>query len=232
MRIPDIANFTADWSAEVCADATLDDLDPQAIAMARANFAAKNKDRPYSSDIDSWSVEAFLDRVKITRNGQVTRTTLLLLGRPEAIHYIQPAVAQITWELRADEEAYEHFGPPFLLTTSEVYSRIRNTMQKIDLQNQLVPLEMRKYEKSVILEALHNAIAHQDYHLQSRIIVTETSDQLCFVSVGGFFEGKLEDYTLGDRTPQRYRNRFLADAMVHVNMIGSSAEFVGGLRFG
>jgi ATP-dependent DNA helicase RecG len=92
-------------------------------------------------------------------------------------------------------------------------------MQKIDLQNQLVPLEMRKYEKGVILEALHNAIAHQDYRLQSRIIVTETADQLYFESAGGFFEGKLVDYTLGDRTPQRYRNRFLADAMVNINMI-------------
>ena len=208
-----------DWSAGICSQATLDDLEPQAIAMARTNFSAKNKDRPLAEDIESWSLDTFLDRAKITRNGQITRTALLLLGRPEAIHHIQPAVAQITWQLQAEEQAYEHFGPPFLLATSEAYSRIRNTMQKIDLQNQLVPLEMRKYEKGVILEALHNAIAHQDYRLQSRIIVTETTDQLYFVSAGGFFEGKLSDYTLGDRTPQRYRNRFLADAMVNVNMI-------------
>lgn len=212
-------SMSDDWSTGICAQATLDDLEPQAIAMARTNFSAKNKDRPLAEDIESWSLDTFLDRAKITRNGQITRTALLLLGRPEAVHHIQPAVAQITWQLQAEEQAYEHFGPPFLLTTSEVYSRIRNTMQKIDLQNQLVPLEMRKYEKGVILEALHNAIAHQDYRLQSRIIVTETTDQLYFVSAGGFFEGKLSDYTLGDRTPQRYRNRFLADAMVNVNMI-------------
>jgi len=212
-------NVTEDWSAEICAHATLDDLDPQAIVMARANFEVKNKDRPFAADIKSWSLDALLDRAKITRDGRITRAALLLLGRPEAAHHLQPAVAQITWQLKAEEQAYEHFGPPFLLTTSEVYSRIRNTMQKIDLQNQLVPLEMRKYEKGVILEALHNAIAHQDYRLQSRIIVTETADQLYFESAGGFFEGKLADYTLGGRTPQRYRNRFLADAMVNVNMI-------------
>jgi ATP-dependent DNA helicase RecG len=212
-------NMTEDWSAEICALATLDDLEPHAIAMARVNFEAKNKDRPFAADIKSWSLDTFLDRAKITSDGKITRAALLLLGRPEAVHHIQPAVAQITWQLKGEENAYEHFGPPFLLATSEVYLRIRNTMQKIDLQNQLVPLEMRKYEKGVILEALHNAIAHQDYRLQSRIIVTETADQLYFESAGGFFEGKLVDYTLGDRTPQRYRNRFLADAMVNINMI-------------
>ena len=211
--------MTDDWSAKVCANATLDDLDPQAIAIARANFYAKNKNRLYAPDIDSWSVETFLDRAKITTGGQVTRTALLLLGRPESVHHLQPAVAQITWRLNAEEQAYEHFGPPFLMTTGDLYSRIRNTMQKIDVFNQLVPLEVLKYEKWVVLEALHNAIVHQDYGLQSRVIVTETIDQLQFDSAGRFFEGNLADYTLGDRIPQRYRNRFLADAMVNINMI-------------
>jgi len=208
-----------DWSAGVCADATLADLDPQAIAVARANFRAKNQDRPFAAEIDSWADETLLDRAKITRGKQITCAALLLLGRPEAAHFLHPAVAQITWRLEGEERAYEHLGPPFLLTTNNMYSRIRNTIQKIDVPNRLVPLEVPKYEKWVVLEALHNAVAHQDYTLQSRVIVTETVDQLRFESAGGFFEGELTDYTLGEKTPQRYRNRFLADAMVNVNMI-------------
>jgi ATP-dependent DNA helicase RecG len=208
-----------DWSAEVCADATLDDLDPQAIAAARTNFRAKNQDKRFTAEMDAWSDATFLDRAKITRGGKITRAALLLLGRPEAVHHLQPAVAQITWRLEGEEQAYEHFGPPFLLTTNDIYSRFRNTIQKVDVPSQLIPLEVRKYEKWVVLEALHNAIAHQDYSLQSRVIVTETVDQLQFESPGNFFEGELSDYTLRERTPQRYRNRFLADAMVNVNMI-------------
>jgi ATP-dependent DNA helicase RecG len=208
-----------DWSAGVCVDATLDDLDEQAIAAARANFRAKNQDKPFASEIDSWSIEAFLDRAKITSGGRITRTALLLLGRPEAARHLQSAVAQITWQLKGEEQAYEHFGPPLLLTTSNLYSRIRNNLQKIDLPHRLVPLEVLKYEKSVVLEALHNAIVHQDYNLQSRVNVTEMIGQLQFESAGGFFEGELADYTLGEKTPMRYRNRFLADAMVNVNMI-------------
>jgi len=208
-----------DWSAGICLGATIDDLDSVAIGTARENFRAKNQGKGFADEIESWSDGTFLDRAKMTIGGQITRTALLLLGRPEAAHYLGPAVAQITWRLDGEEQAYEHFGPPFLLTTSELYARIRNTLQKIDVAGRLVPLEVPKYEKWVVLEALHNAIAHQDYAKQSRIIVSETVDRLQFASVGRFFDGQLSDYTLSEKTPERYRNRFLADAMVNVNMI-------------
>jgi ATP-dependent DNA helicase RecG len=208
-----------DWSAAVCPEARLDDLDPNAVAAARANFRAKNQDKPFAREMDSWSVATFLDRAKLTAGGRVTRTALLLLGRAEAAHHLQPAVPQITWRLDGPERGYEHFGPPFLLTVNDLYARIRNINQKIDVPGRLVPLEVPKYEKWVVLEALHNAIAHQEYARQSRIIVTETPDFLTFESAGRFFEGQVSDYTLGNRTPQRYRNPFLAHAMVNVNMI-------------
>ena len=105
------------------------------------------------------------------------------------------------------------------MSTNELYLRIRNTTQKIDIPGHLIPLEVPKYDKWVVLEALHNAIAHQDYSAQARVIITELPDCLLFESVGNFFEGNLDDYTTGGKTPQRYRNRFLADAMVNVNMI-------------
>ena len=84
-----------DWSTGICADATPDDLDVQAIATARANFRAKNQDKPFAAEIDSWSDTTFLDRAKITGGGRITRAALLLLGRPEAVHYLHPAVAHI-----------------------------------------------------------------------------------------------------------------------------------------
>ncbi|MCF6249509.1 MAG: transcriptional regulator, partial [Desulfobacula sp.] len=36
---------------------------------------------------------------------------------------------------------------------------------------------------------------------------------------GNFYDGKPEDYFSGDRTPQQYRNPWLAQAMVNLNMI-------------
>ncbi|MBW2659419.1 MAG: hypothetical protein JRC87_07505 [Deltaproteobacteria bacterium] len=44
-------------------------------------------------------------------------------------------------------------------------------------------------------------------------------DRLLFENSGSFFDGKPEDYFSGERTPQRYRNPWLAQAMVNLDMI-------------
>lgn len=208
----------SDWSAQIVEGATLNDLDPAALALAREKFAERHRNAAFAQDIAEWDVATFLDKAKITIQGGITRTALLLLGKPEASHFL-PALAQITWKLMGEELAYEHFGPPFLLSTTEVLHRIRNIRYKLFPQNQLLATEVSKYDTRVILEALHNCIAHQDYQLRSRILVTERVDRLVFENAGGFFEGQPEDYFSGEVTPSRYRNPWLAQAMVSLSMI-------------
>ena len=86
----------------------------------------------------------FLDRARLTIERQVTATTLLLLGKPEAAHLLSPHPVQITWRLEGPEKAYEHFGPPFLLTTTALYQRIRNIQIRILPDGQLLPVELAK----------------------------------------------------------------------------------------
>ena len=122
-------------------------------------------------------------------------------------------------KLDAEEKAYEHFGPPFLTNVDAVYARIRNIKFKIQPFNLLIPMELYKYDSWIVLEALNNCIAHQDYGHNARIILTETVDSLVLQNAGGFFEGTLEDYVLRNKTPEQYRNSFLANAMVNLDMI-------------
>src|SRR5690606_32563074 len=61
----------------------------------------------------------------------------------------------------------------------------------------------------------------QDYSYHSRILLTEKSNKLIFENAGSFFEGKADDYLLGKKTPDKYRNKFLAEAMFNLNMIDS-----------
>lgn len=208
-----------DWSAQICEGATVDDLDIEAISIAKEKFKAQNKNKSFSSEIDNWNTTTFLDKVKITINGKITNTAIILLGKPEATHFLSPAVARITWKLEDTESAYEHFDPPFYLNVNKVYQKIRNIKHKILPENMLIPIEVSKYEQWVILEALNNCIAHQDYSLRSRIIVTERRDELIFINAGNFYEGTVEDYTLGDKTPEKYRNYFLSQAMNNLGMI-------------
>lgn len=216
-----IYNSQDDWSAKVIENATIDDLDKDAISLAREKFKEKMVGKPFFDDIDRWSDETFLDKAKITINGQITNTAIILLGKTESAHYILPSVAQITWKLDTEEKAYEHFEIPLLISVNDILKQIRNVKYKFFPSNQLIAVEVQKYDPEVILEALNNCIAHQDYSYNSRIVLTEQTGKLIFSNAGSFFEGSAEDYTTGNRTPKKYRNRWLADAMVTLKMIDS-----------
>lgn len=220
-HIKEIYNSQEDWSAKIIEKATINDLDLDAVRYAKEKFKEKQVGKPFYNEIDNWDTPLFLDKAKITIDGKLTNTTILLLGKPEAAHFISPSVAQITWKLDTEEKAYEHFEIPLFTTVNDVLKRVRNLKYKFFPNNQLIATEVLKYDPEVILEALNNCIAHQDYGMQSRIILTEQTGKLIFANAGSFFEGKADDYNLGNKTPKKYRNRWLADAMVNLNMIDS-----------
>ncbi len=216
-----IYNSQEDWSAKIINNATINDLDTNAISIAKEKYKEKQEGKPFYNEIDAWDTTVFLDKAKITIDGKITTTAIILLGKPQSVHFLSPSVAQITWKLDTEEKAYEHFEIPLFTSVNDVLKRIRNVKYKFFPNNQLIATEVLKYDPEVILEALNNCIAHQDYSGYSRIILTEQTGKLIFSNTGAFFEGKAEDYTLGDKTPKKYRNRWLADAMVNLNMIDS-----------
>lgn len=112
-----------------------------------------------------------------------------LLGKPEASYLLSPLMAEPTWKLVGQEHAYEHFGIPFILSTTKLYSRIRNIKIRLLPPGELIQRKVEKYDRGSVLEAMHSCIAHQDYTKHSRISVTEYPDRLEFTSVGSFFEG-------------------------------------------
>lgn len=214
-----IYNSLNDWSANIIDDATIADLNGEALKLARDKFKERNARSSFYEQIDSWDDSTFLDKAKINIKGRITNTSIILLGKEESSHFLLPSLSEITWKLETEEKAYEHYGPPLLLNTTSVLKQIRNVKYKFFPDNELLSITVNKYDTRSILEAMHNCIAHQDYSLNSRIIVTEKIDKLIFSNAGSFFEGNPEDYTSGDKTPERYRNFWLANAMVNLGMI-------------
>lgn len=207
-------------------------LDNMAVQKARESFTRKYANRFAPDEVMSWPVATFLDRARLTQDGKVTRTALLLLGKAEAAHFLSPHPAQMTWKLEGPERAYEHFGPPFLLNTTALYQKIRNVQIRILPDDAMLAVELAKYDQKVVLEALHNCIAHQDYSRSSRIVVTEWLDKVTFENGGGFFEGQPDDYVTGTKTPRHYRNPFLAQAMTELNMIDTMGYGIHEMHLG
>lgn len=224
--------LSQDWTAQVVPAATLADLDETAVAKARESFARKYANRIDLPEVTGWPLSTFLDRARLTQGGRITRAALLLLGKEEAAYLLSPHPAQMTWSLEGSERAYQHFGLPFLLTTTALYQRIRNIQLRILPQNELVPVEVPKYDQKIVLEALHNCIAHQDYGRNGRVVVKEQPDRLVFENQGSFFEGQPDDYVAGHKTPHRYRNPFLVQAMVELNMIDTMGYGIRDMYLG
>ncbi|WP_372365126.1 ATP-binding protein [Candidatus Uabimicrobium sp. HlEnr_7] len=97
--------------------------------------------------------------------------------------------------------------------------KIRNLTIRHLPSGTLFPIEVMQYEPWVIREMLHNCIAHQDYDLSARVNVVELPDSLLFTNRGDFLPSSVEEVIRQDTPTEQYRNPFLAQAMVNLNMI-------------
>jgi ATP-dependent DNA helicase RecG len=218
----------SDWSAGIVPDANLDDLDEGALHVARENFKSKFPEK--AAEVNNWDTITFLNKAKLTIKGKFTRTTLLLLGKDEAEHFLSPADIKIRWLLKDhqnNDRDYALFGMPLLLAVDKVYAKIRNLKYRYLPDGTLFPEEIDQYEPYALREALNNCIAHQDYTLAGRINVIEGEESLTFTNLGSFVPGDVQRVVMEDAPEEHYRNRFLATAMFNLKMVDTAG---GGIR--
>lgn len=219
-----------DWSGEVVTGATVDDLDPEALEAARRRFTEHLlKSEPDATRHEAlrreaglWDTGTLLNKAKVTRGGRITRSALLLLGKDESSHFLSPADAKMSWILRDAEGrtvSSQHFGPPFLLSTERLFARVRNVTVERMPDGTLFPEAVQQYDSWVIREALHNAIAHQDYRLGGKINVVEHPDRLVISNLGHFIPPSVEWMLEHQSPPEHYRNQWLIDGMIRLRMI-------------
>lgn len=218
-----------DWSAEIIEAATIDDLDPRAIAKAREQFAIRNPKK--AEELECWDNTTFLNKAKLTIQGKITRTALILLGKEESEHFLSPFVAKIRWSLKDknnQNKDYEIFSIPFILAVDEFRSKVRNVKYHMVRPDSMFPDEMLRYDIFSLREPLHNCIAHQDYTKCARIEVVEIEDdRIIFQNHGQFLPESVESVVRKDCPESVYRNRYLTDAMRNLNMIETEG---GGIK--
>ncbi len=200
--------------------ASLDALDPQALEQAKKRF--KEKHANLAAEVDGWNDAEFLNRARLAIHGSPTNAAIILLGRLESSGLLSHGVAQVSWILKdahGVEQDYEHFGPPLLSQVDALFAKLRNLTVRQLPHGTLFPREIKQYDPWVVREALHNCIAHQDYSMNQRIVVVESPSELIFENAGDFLPGDIESLLTQDTPPCYYRNQFLANAMVELNMI-------------
>ena len=213
-------HIMSDRSREVCDWATIDDLDSLAIQKAREMYTVKNPNK--KDDIREWDDVTFLNKAKLTIQWKVTNTALLLLWKEESSHFLvqsNPVISRILKNNEGIERDYEHFSLPFLLSVNKVFEKIRKLKYRYIIKDGLFPEETDSYDPFVLREMIHNAVAHQDYTLQWKINIVEDDDKIVIANKGAFIPWSIESVINADAPSEYYRNTFLVQAMVNLNMI-------------
>ncbi len=219
-QIKATANY--DWSRQIIENATIDNLDKAAINMAREQFKVKYKGKSISDEIDKLSDIDFLNKAKLTINNKITMACMLLLGKNDDDYLMNGYTPRMTWKLYDEFNVidYEHFGIPFIINVEKLKSKIRNLRYRYMINNNtLFPTEVDQYDNYILRELINNCIVHQDYKLRGSINIMEFKDRLIITNEGNFIPETIENVLKDGFSSPYYRNQFLANAMVNLNMI-------------
>lgn len=193
-QIKATANY--DWSRQIIEKATIDNLDNEAIKMAREQFKIKYKGREFANEIDHMSDIDFLNKAKVTLNGKITYAAMLLLGKNDDDYLLDDYIARMTWKLYDEKNVidYEHFGIPFIINVEKLREKIRNLRYRYMVNdNTLFPHEVDQYDNFILRELINNCIVHQDYRLRGIINVMEFKDKLVITNEGSFIPQTVEN---------------------------------------
>lgn len=215
------AELAPDFSAAICAQAKLEDLDPVAIARLRSTWQRKSG----NPALEHISNEQLLADAELVVDGQITFAALILLGTRQALgrHLAQ---AETVFEYRATEisgpaQQRDEYRQGFFLFQDELWRQInlRNDLQHF--QQGLFVFDVPTFNEIVAREAILNAVSHRDYRLGGSIFVRQFARRLEVVSPGGFPPGISEDNILWRQAP---RNRRLAEIFAKCGLVERSGQ--------
>ncbi|MBW7904852.1 MAG: putative DNA binding domain-containing protein [Phycisphaerae bacterium] len=210
-----------DFSAEVCREATLADLDPAAITAFRTRWARHSG----SKGLAKRPVEALLQDAELILPAGLTYAALILLGTRAALGRFL-AQAEVIFEYRANARPgpanqREEFRQGFFLFYDRVWElvNLRNDVQHF--QERFVMHPVPTFSEVAVREALLNAVSHRDYRHAGSVFVRQYPRHIEIVSPGGFPPGITPDNILDQQLP---RNRRIAETFARCGLVERSGQ--------
>jgi ATP-dependent DNA helicase RecG len=218
-----INEVETDFSAQVCKQGSINDLDGVAIARFRELWQRKST----SLFIAALPPIQLLRDAELFLDDKPLYAALILLGTKEAVGRLLPQ-AEVVFEFRAEDDSIRHqqrveFREGFLAYQERLWQLInlRNDVQQV--QDGFFIQEVQTFNEVVVREALLNAVSHRDYRLQGSVFVRQFGRKLEISSPGGFPPGITRDNLL---YKQFARNRRLAEALQKCGLIERSGQGV------
>lgn len=218
-----------DFSAQICQNAVLDDLDQNAINEFRVRWIRKSNNQ----SLLNLSDERLLIDAELIVEKAITFAALILFGKRAALgrHLAQ---AEIIFEYRSNESPgpanqREEFRQGYFLHNDALWKLInlRNDIQHF--RDSFFVYDIPTFNETTCREAILNAVSHRDYQNPGSIFIRQFSRRIEIVSPGGFPPGITPENIIDSQLP---RNRRLAEAFARCGLVeraGQGADLIFGL---
>ena len=210
-----------DFSAEICPEATVADLAPEAIDLLRGLWLRKSG----NERLQGVAVEQLLTDAELLTDRGVTYAALILLGRHAALGRFL-AQAELVFEYRSSNATgpanqRDEYRQGFLLYYDRLWTTIalRNDLQHY--QERFVMHQVPTFREASVREAILNAIAHRDYRHPGSVFLRQYARRLDLVSPGGFPLGITPDNIIDKQYP---RNRRIAETFLRCGLVERSGQ--------
>lgn len=210
-----------DYTAETCAGATIDDLDPIAVNVFRERWSSKSK----NEGLKEVSVERLLEDAELTVNGQVTIAALVLLGSSKALGR-HLANSEVIFEYRVTEDQIAssqriEYRQGFLAIHDDLWTQVNLRNDVVSIREGLFRRDIPAFNEDVVREAILNAVCHRDYRLGGSVFIHQYPYILRITSPGGLPDGVTPKNILNRQSP---RNRRLAEACSKCGLVERSGQ--------
>lgn len=213
-----------DFSQQICRDATLDDLDPDALSVLKEKYARKQNNPIFLT----LSNRQILSDLQLITDEGVTNATVILLGKEDFIKRVYPQ-ASVMLEYRHSESQITFdnrisYSQPFFIMIDRLWHDIDLRNGKFQIKEGPYIFDVPYFNEEVIRESINNAITHRDYTRHSETVIKQYPQKLIVTNAGGFPHGVTIDNIL--TVPSTPRNRLLADVLSKTGIVERSGQGV------
>jgi len=210
-----------DFTAQICADATLADLDADSVERFWDLWSRKSG----NPDLAKCSPEQLLADAELVTDGAITHAALVLMGTHQALGR-HLANAEVVFEYRSSEapgpaNQRVEFRQGFLGYFDELWDLINLRNDRQSYRDGLLVQEIATFNEGACREAVLNAVSHRDYRHGGSVFVRQYARRLVVESPGGFPAGITLENLLYRQHP---RNRRLADALARCGFVERAGQ--------
>ena len=215
------AEAAHDFSAEICADARVDALSPEAIAEFRRRWAEKSG---RDEILELSDAQILNDCEAVTAKG-ITNAAVILFGTKEAVGRLMPQ-AELIYEYRATEEpgpadVRREWRQGFFLSYEMLWDQIASRNELQHYQDKFALPDIPTFDEGIVRELILNAVSHRDYQLAPPVFIRQFPRRIEVDNPGGLPPDVTIENILDRQSP---RNRRIADIFSRCGLVERSGQ--------